>query len=257
MKRLQKIKIIVTLLFMSVILNTVSTYAVADQVMLEEETSNKLVTVVAESLASNPFIPNEILSANENVVPNIMKDETFNELVSNAIYKDYTNYINVNTPALVNEMIPSIEVAMNKYGLDPYYKEWIIALVTQESHGKGNDPFQVSEAYCGKIGCIKDRELSIDQGVKEFKNQLERTKNKIGHYDVKATLQAYNFGPRFLTYLVDEKVDYSEDVAHAFSKKMCGRAGTRPGHGINKEDRSACYGDYKYVEHVSRYIQAV
>ncbi len=63
----------------------------------------------------------------------------------------------------------------------------ILALMMQESGGRGNDPMQASESFCGSVGCINDPEKSIKQGVSYFAHTLEQANN-----DVKLALQSYN-----------------------------------------------------------------
>lgn len=65
----------------------------------------------------------------------------------------------------------------------------VLALMMQESGGRGNDPMQASESKCGRIGCITSPDESIRYGVKHFASVF-RQANK----DVKLTLQSYNFG---------------------------------------------------------------
>ncbi|WP_312085801.1 lysozyme family protein, partial [Exiguobacterium sp.] len=44
----------------------------------------------------------------------------------------------------------------------------VLALMMQESGGRGNDPMQASESKCGRIGCIISPDESIRYGVKHF-----------------------------------------------------------------------------------------
>jgi len=255
MNRIQKVRILVVLLFLGVIVKSTTTSTVA--IELQDEISAKLVYLASSNLSNKVVLASDVLTSDLNSEINRQTGKTVTtELKERELkYKNVEVLENINLDPNVIEMIPRIEEEMVKNDIDPSLEVWLLALLNQESHGKGNDPFQVSEAYCGKIGCIKDRDLSIQEGVKEFKKQLNRTYEKLGVNDIKTTLQGYNFGPKFVLYLQEQKSTYTEKLAHNFSKKMCGRAGTRPGHGINKEDRSACYGDFLYVPHIERYIK--
>src|SRR5699024_6841204 len=48
----------------------------------------------------------------------------------------------------------------------------ILAMMMQESGGRGDDPMQSSESLCGKVGCISEPEQSIKQGVYYFSKTL-------------------------------------------------------------------------------------
>ncbi|WP_423363297.1 lysozyme family protein [Mycoplasma sp. P36-A1] len=170
-------------------------------------------------------------------------------------YKTITKITNVNLTANINDMKADIKKAMKKYKVNSKYEEWIFAMVRQESGGSGSDPFQVSEAVCGSIGCISDRTVSIDKGIKVFKQRLKTTKKVLGYEDIEITLQTYNYGTNFLQWLKKQDAKkYSVKLAKKYSKKMCGQAGTSVSTAVNS-DTSACYGDYNYVNHLKRYIK--
>ncbi|CDQ20911.1 lysozyme family protein [Halobacillus karajensis] len=67
------------------------------------------------------------------------------------------------------------------------YTDILLALMMQESGGRGKDPMQASESLCGSVGCIDDPEHSIKQGVAYFAGTLEQADG-----DVKLALQSYN-----------------------------------------------------------------
>jgi hypothetical protein len=95
---------------------------------------------------------------------------------------------NVSTEVLQHQ--PIVEKYAQQYGIGEYVGI-ILALMQQESGGRGNDPMQSSESFCGSIGCISDSETSIDKGVLHFKSVLEKA-----NYDIKLTLQSYNCAKR-------------------------------------------------------------
>src|SRR5699024_9885825 len=57
------------------------------------------------------------------------------------------------------------------------------------------DPMQASESLCGRIGCITDPHVSIKQGVKYFKNVLDKAGG-----DVLLAVASYNMGEGFISY---------------------------------------------------------
>lgn len=139
---------------------------------------------------------------------------------------------------------------------------YILAIMQQESGGRGLDPMQSSESYCGQVGCIQDVELSIDKGVLHFKNVLGQAEG-----DVKLLLQSYNFGGGFINYVKNRGGTYTFDkelngkgtysLAIQFSQEQykklqgkynftCMRAESKP--------LQACYGDILYVWAVMQYI---
>lgn len=128
------------------------------------------------------------------------------------------------------------------------HTDLLLAMMYQESKGLGRDPMQASESYCGKIGCINDRDVSIEQGVAYFKKTLDEAKG-----DVPLAIQAYNFGIGFVHYVKEANSDYSLFNAIQFSKKMYDKADNQAHYScLRKEARqfNACYGDIYYVRDV-------
>lgn len=140
---------------------------------------------------------------------------------------------------------------LSKYNLSQY-TELLLALMMQESGGRGNDPMQASESYCGYIGCITDPQLSIEQGVYYFTQVLEQA-----NYDVPLALQSYNFGLGFITYVMQNGGSYSKELAISFSQMMyqkLSHTGIYKCHRPEAIQHSACYGDIGYVDAVLRYL---
>lgn len=140
---------------------------------------------------------------------------------------------------------------LSKYNLSQY-TELLLALMMQESGGRGNDPMQASESYCGYIGCITDPQLSIEQGVYYFTQVLEQA-----NYDVPLALQSYNFGLGFITYVMQNGGSYSKELAISFSQMMYERlkhTGIYRCHRPEAIEHQACYGDIGYVDAVMRYL---
>lgn len=140
---------------------------------------------------------------------------------------------------------------LSKYGLSEY-TELMLALMMQESGGRGNDPMQASESFCGSIGCITDPQTSIEKGVLHFKSVLEKA-----NYDVKLTLQSYNFGGGFIDYVMKNGGSYTKELAISFSQMMYERlkhTGIYRCHRPEAIEHQACYGDIGYVDAVMRYL---
>lgn len=150
---------------------------------------------------------------------------------------------------------PKIEDEMKKQNLNKYYTPFILAIVNQESRGRGTDPFQASESKCGRIGCITDIDESVEAGVKAFKGRIKyATKSGFKRPSFEMLAQAYNYGNGYIDYLNENGYDdWTQANAKDFSKKMCGRAGTNHATAVNK-DKKACYGDYNYVKRVSQFL---
>lgn len=127
----------------------------------------------------------------------------------------------------------------------------LLAMMYQESKGRGRDPMQASESYCGEIGCINDRETSIEQGVAYFAKALQKADG-----DVPLAIQAYNFGVGFITYVKEKEMDYTIFAAIQFSKEMYEQANDPSDYScLRKEGKkyNACYGDIYYVRDVLKH----
>ncbi|WP_430789991.1 lysozyme family protein [Virgibacillus flavescens] len=147
----------------------------------------------------------------------------------------------------VKEYRPLVEKYAEKYGVEEHV-DIMLAMMMQESGGRGNDPMQSSESFCGERKCIKDPEVSIKQGVYYFSETL-----KAANGDLELAIQSYNFGRGFIEYALDKKGKYTQEVAINFSQKMyrndedkakyrCPREGAR--------EIKACYGDIYYVKDI-------
>jgi murein DD-endopeptidase MepM/ murein hydrolase activator NlpD len=131
---------------------------------------------------------------------------------------------------------PLVEKYAKQYEVSGYVN-MILALIQQESGGRHLDVMQASESLRLSPGTITDPERSIQVGVKEFSEVLQRANGKI-----KLALQSYNFGPGFIDYAM-ERGGYSPKVAQSFSDMMEKKLGWDS------------YGDPQYVQHVLRYWQ--
>lgn len=154
----------------------------------------------------------------------------------------------------VQDYRPLVEKYAKEYGVTPYI-DVLLAIMMQESGGRGNDPMQSSESYCGKVGCIKDPEQSIKQGVYYFSEVLDDAKG-----DLELAVQSYNFGRGFINYVLEETGSYSEEIAIDFSKKMYENASDKSIYSCLREEAkqyNACYGDIYYVQSVMEYKEGL
>src|SRR5699024_12109966 len=65
----------------------------------------------------------------------------------------------------VKEYEPTIEKYAKEHGVKKHV-DTVLAMMMQESGGRGEDPMQSCKSYCGEIGCIDNTEKSIKQGIK-------------------------------------------------------------------------------------------
>ncbi|WP_112179560.1 MULTISPECIES: lysozyme family protein [Paraliobacillus] len=171
-------------------------------------------------------------------------------ILANYVQEEETNSIPNNLTESVVSYQPLIERHLKEMGKEAYTAV-IMALMMQESGGRGNDPMQASESYCGEIGCISDPEVSIDKGIDYFVNVLEKTDG-----DVKLALQSYNFGEGFIDYVKENGGSYTQVLAIAFSKlkyEELKDTGDYSCIRTEAEAYDACYGDIYYVDAVMSY----
>ncbi|QAS51246.1 lysozyme family protein [Halobacillus litoralis] len=131
------------------------------------------------------------------------------------------------------------------------YTGILLALMMQESGGRGNDPMQASESLCGSVGCINDPSRSIEQGVGYFAHTLEKADQ-----DVKLALQSYNFGAGFIDYVMANGGEYTQELAIEFSAKKYEELKHTGDYSCIRpeaEEFEACYGDIYYVDAVLGY----
>lgn len=163
------------------------------------------------------------------------------------IRKEISYHINVDR---VEQYRPLIETYAKEHEIEDEV-ETILAIMMQESGGRGNDPMQASESLCGKVGCITDPEQSIKQGVAYFKKTLDKAEG-----DLKLALQSYNFGVGFINYALEQGGKYSEELAIQFSREMYQKAEDKSIYSCKREEAKqydACYGDILYVRDVLAY----
>lgn len=178
-------------------------------------------------------------------------------LVSVVSLQDSDNNFEISRPPINDQVLehkPTIEKYAKKYKVTEYV-DVLMAMMMQESGGRGKDPMQSSESYCGERGCIKNPELSIKQGVYYFSRAIADADG-----DLKLAIQSYNFGRGFIDYVNANSGTYSQQAAINFSKKMYNEAANKSIYTCLREEAkqyNACYGDIYYVRDVMEYRNTV
>lgn len=143
---------------------------------------------------------------------------------------------------------------MTKYAEEYEVEEYVdvlLAMMMQESGGRGDDPMQSSESLCGEVGCIEEPADSIKQGVAYFSKIMDASDG-----DVQLSVQAYNFGIGFVHYVRDNGDGYDQDITIEFSKKMYKEAEDQSMYTCLRKEAEqfdACYGDIYYARDVMAY----
>ncbi|MGG5252651.1 lysozyme family protein [Neobacillus sp. SM06] len=151
---------------------------------------------------------------------------------------------------------PLIETELAKYHLENYTTV-VIALMQQESRGKGGDPMQASESLGLPPNSIKDPKQSIEAGVKHFQRALVYGKSK--NVDFPTIIQAYNMGIGYIDYVAQNGGKHSEELAKQFSLKQVKAKPEiyRCSGDQNNFRYPYCYGDFTYSTKVSKNIQSL
>lgn len=122
----------------------------------------------------------------------------------------------------------------------------ILAIIEVESHGSGNNPMQWSNDITGdgrfdeKDEALMTPEKSIRLGIGLYK-QLRDRQAQTG-CDIETMIQAYNYGPGFINFVMANGGKYSEDLAYQFSSNMKKKYGLK------------VYGDPSYVTKWKKYV---
>lgn len=145
----------------------------------------------------------------------------------------------------------TIQQVAQKYGMEAYV-ELLMAVMMQESGGRGSDPMQAAEGGFNKKyphvpNGITDPAYSIECGIQELKYALDKA-GCTGPTDldrIKLALQGYNYGSGYIDWAMERDGGYTKENAIAYSDMMCARPNWH----------YSIYGDKEYVDHVLRYYQ--
>ncbi|ETI67441.1 lysozyme family protein [Neobacillus vireti] len=141
-----------------------------------------------------------------------------------------------------------------KYQLESH-TDTLIALMQQESHGKGGDPMQASESAGLAPNTINDPKQSIQAGVKHFQSVLTYGNQK--KVDFPTIIQAYNMGRGYIDYIAQHGGKHSEELAKEFSLLRVKEKPTIYTCGGDKNNfrYPYCYGDFTYSTKVANNLQ--
>jgi hypothetical protein len=176
------------------------------------------------------------------VITTLSKMQTPPPLVKNDPFTDVMKYRS------------SINNELAKYHLEEYTTV-LVALMQQESHGKGGDPMQASESAGLPRNTIKNPSQSIELGVKHFQSVLAYGQQK--QVDFATIIQAYNMGKGYIDYIAQHGGKHSEELAKSFSLLQVQKAPAIYTCGGDKNNfrYPYCYGDFTYSSKVSKNIQ--
>ncbi|MFB5197906.1 lysozyme family protein [Neobacillus sp. KR4-4] len=154
----------------------------------------------------------------------------------------------------VKKYQPLIHDELAKYHLENHTTV-VVALMQQESRGKGGDPMQASESAGLARNTITDPQKSIQVGVKHFQRVLSYGNKK--KVDFQTIIQSYNMGIGYIDFVAQHGGKHSEALAKEFSLQRVKEKPTIYTCGGNKNNfrYPYCYGDFTYSTKVTKNIQ--
>lgn len=149
-------------------------------------------------------------------------------------------YVSISQDVLKYKVL--VEEYCNKYEI-PDQVSIVLAIMMQESGGRGLDPMKASECafntrYPRVPNGITDPVYSIEVGVQNWASVWKEAG------ELKLALQGYNFGNGYIQW-AKERGGYTLENAKEFSSMMASKLGW------------SSYGDVLYVEHVMRYVSPI
>ncbi|MBM7691048.1 hypothetical protein JOC77_000453 [Peribacillus deserti] len=156
----------------------------------------------------------------------------------------------------VKKYSPQVELELKKYKLDSFTPV-LLALMQQESKGKGGDPMQSSESAGLAPNTITSPQTSIQQGVKHFEQTLEYGRKK--QVDFPTIIQAYNMGKGYINFVAEHGGKHSEDLAKQFSMLQVKKNPDVYNCRGNKNNfrYPYCYGDFTYSTKVAENLKSI
>lgn len=139
-----------------------------------------------------------------------------------------------------------------KYDKEQYI-DLYLAVMMQESGGRGNDVFQCSESL-GYPPNTLSTDASIQQGVKYLSGMLDKASVKSpGDIDnIKLALQGYNFGGSYISFALQQDGKWTQENVNQFAANASG-GNVRLNEEAAKNMGMWAYGDQYYTQHVLRY----
>ena len=132
------------------------------------------------------------------------------------------------------------------------YVDLLLAIMQQESAGRGSDVMQTSEALGLAPGTLS-AERSIQEAVRIMAELISscNVKSPADEPGIRLLLQAYNFGSGYVTHALNNGGGWSQASTDSYAKKYS--------HGRKRSGKAAeimgewAYGDQHYTDHVLRY----
>ncbi|WP_121613060.1 lysozyme family protein [Mesobacillus foraminis] len=156
----------------------------------------------------------------------------------------------------IQQYTPLLYSELEKVDLEDYTAV-LVAIMQQESNGKGGDPMQASESAGLAPNSISDPEQSIKQGVKHFKRTLAYGNQK--QVDFPTIIQAYNMGAGYIDYVAKHGGKHSETIAKNFSMIQVKKNPSVYNCNGDKNNfrYPYCYGDFSYTTKVTKNMETL
>ena len=156
----------------------------------------------------------------------------------------------------VKKYRPLLQEELKKYELEEY-TDVLMALMQQESRGKGGDPMQSSESAGLAPNEITNPKESIIQGVEHFYRVFTYGKEK--KVDFSTVIQSYNMGMGYITYIANHGGTHTEELAKKFSMLQVNKNPNVYNCGGDKNNfrYPYCYGDFTYSTKVEKNIELI
>jgi soluble lytic murein transglycosylase-like protein len=169
---------------------------------------------------------------------------------------NFFRFFNFDPFADARKYRPLIQTELAKYQLESYTNV-VVALMQQESHGRGGDPMQASESAGLARNSITDPNQSIQLGVKHFHHILIYGKQK--NVDFATIIQAYNMGSGYINFVSQQGGKHSEELAKQYSLIQVNKKPNLYTCGGNKDNYRYpyCYGDFTYSSKVTKNIESL
>lgn len=101
---------------------------------------------------------------------------------------------------------------------NPASEELVLAMIYTETKGRHVDIMQASESSTGEVNKITDSRESVRQGVVLLSENLAKAEQE--GVDVWTAVQAYNFGPSYISYVGKHGGDNSIELAKTYSRDV-------------------------------------
>ena len=138
-------------------------------------------------------------------------------------------------PSAVKKYKNTLIEACKKHGVSTEWVDFLMSMMTIESHGSGGDPMQAAEGvgnstqgtksgrtYPDKQDGITDPIDSCYAGVYELKSRLSKSgyKNPYNKIEILDLAQGYNFGGGFIDWLKQNNTHYTLENAVKFGSRL-------------------------------------